>query len=282
MKRNLIALVLIASLVGLGGGYGLGYAIYRPELLGLESDLSSQQSDLSSLSAGYYALNSTYDELKTSYKDLNRTLWQAIARARPYDYEGMYWSFKGESMEGFCVNDTTKQYVEGSGLTIATGGTTGDQQFAIKVNSFSPMRPLTWDKPRRVRFDAYAIAIDTTDCRIGLGNPINLTSEHAVFRVVGQNDPNNAKLYVSVADGKEQNQLEIGTIDTDEIVQFEIVVNPNASIQFLMNGILVATLTENLPAGIMNADVMFAVVISTTTNLIMQENICNIEFIQEP
>jgi len=76
MEKKLIALIFISLLMGLGVGYGLGYAIYRPYLLDLESDISGLQSALSSLSAYYNTLNSTYNELKTSYDDLNKIIWE--------------------------------------------------------------------------------------------------------------------------------------------------------------------------------------------------------------
>ena len=40
MEKKLIALVFIALIAGLGGGYGLGYVIYQPEIRNFQNDLS--------------------------------------------------------------------------------------------------------------------------------------------------------------------------------------------------------------------------------------------------
>jgi len=67
MEKKLIAVVFIGLLGGLGGGYGLGYAIYQPQILGLQSDLSNFKSAsagaYNDLIGKYNALNSSYSEL---------------------------------------------------------------------------------------------------------------------------------------------------------------------------------------------------------------------------
>ena len=40
MEKKLIGLVLVAVLVGLGGGYGLGYVIYQPQIQNLQNKLN--------------------------------------------------------------------------------------------------------------------------------------------------------------------------------------------------------------------------------------------------
>ena len=49
MEKKLIALVFVALLVGLGGGYGLGYVVYQPQILGFQSDLSTIKADVHDL-----------------------------------------------------------------------------------------------------------------------------------------------------------------------------------------------------------------------------------------
>jgi len=46
MERKLIVLVFIALLIGLGGGYGLGVAIYQPQISTIQSNISDIQSIL--------------------------------------------------------------------------------------------------------------------------------------------------------------------------------------------------------------------------------------------
>lgn len=78
MEKKLIALVFIALLGGLGGGYGLGYTIYEPQLsklqtsydslnTTLQSNVSSLQSDISNLQSQLTDLNTTYAELRENY-----------------------------------------------------------------------------------------------------------------------------------------------------------------------------------------------------------------------
>ena len=44
MERKLVALVFIALLIGLGGGYGLGIAVYQSQFSAMQSDISDIQS----------------------------------------------------------------------------------------------------------------------------------------------------------------------------------------------------------------------------------------------
>lgn len=46
MKNEIVALVFIALLIGLGGGYGLGVAMYQPQISAIRSDISGIQSML--------------------------------------------------------------------------------------------------------------------------------------------------------------------------------------------------------------------------------------------
>jgi len=47
VEKKPIVLVLIALLIGLGGGYGLGVAIYQPQISTIQSNISDIQSILS-------------------------------------------------------------------------------------------------------------------------------------------------------------------------------------------------------------------------------------------
>jgi len=46
LERKLVALVFSALLIGLGGGYGLGIAIYQPQISTMQSEISDIQSML--------------------------------------------------------------------------------------------------------------------------------------------------------------------------------------------------------------------------------------------
>ena len=49
MDRNLVALVFVALLGGLGGGYGLGYAIYQPQIQNLQNEINRTWHEVYSL-----------------------------------------------------------------------------------------------------------------------------------------------------------------------------------------------------------------------------------------
>ncbi len=73
MEKKLTALVLIALIGGLGGGFGLGFFIYEPRLSKLQSDAET----LSELQTNYdetlTELQTSHDALKTSCDTLNET-----------------------------------------------------------------------------------------------------------------------------------------------------------------------------------------------------------------
>lgn len=49
MEKDLVVLVFIALLVGLGGGYGLGYVIYHPQIQNLQNEANRTWHEVYSL-----------------------------------------------------------------------------------------------------------------------------------------------------------------------------------------------------------------------------------------
>jgi len=79
MERGLIALVFIALLVGLGGGYGLGIAIYQPQISAMQSDISDIQSILFQNKTWHMIASfnlSTDDEWASSIFFIHAELWR--------------------------------------------------------------------------------------------------------------------------------------------------------------------------------------------------------------
>ena len=70
MEKKLIALVFIALLAGLGGGYGLGYVVYQPQIIMLQTDLSNLQDVFENLNTTYNQLGESYNYLNSSYNEL--------------------------------------------------------------------------------------------------------------------------------------------------------------------------------------------------------------------
>ncbi len=85
MDSKAIALILIALLVGLGGGYGLGYVIYQPQIQNLQQELNNfsdrldtfnstlrdTQSSVTSIENGLGSLNSDVESLENGLNSLD-------------------------------------------------------------------------------------------------------------------------------------------------------------------------------------------------------------------
>jgi len=67
-ERVIFAVILLLVAVA---GYGLGFAVYQPQILRLESEVSNLQSEVSTLTTDYANLNTTYNELQANYNTLN-------------------------------------------------------------------------------------------------------------------------------------------------------------------------------------------------------------------
>ena len=51
MERKLLALFFVALLGGLGGGFGLGYVIYQPQIQNIQKDLGRTWHEVYSIGA---------------------------------------------------------------------------------------------------------------------------------------------------------------------------------------------------------------------------------------
>ena len=51
MERKLLALFFVALLGGLGGGFGLGYVIYQPQIQNIQNDLGRTWHEVYSIGA---------------------------------------------------------------------------------------------------------------------------------------------------------------------------------------------------------------------------------------
>ena len=79
MEKKLIALVLIALIGGLGGGYGLGYVIYQPQIQNLHKDLSTLDSKVTSLNSTVEMMeNRTWHEVHSmeGFSDMTSGIFQ--------------------------------------------------------------------------------------------------------------------------------------------------------------------------------------------------------------
>lgn len=75
MEKKLIALVFVTLLGGLGGGYGLGYVIYQPQIQNLQNDFNNLTDRFDTLQYEVTNLNSEVEELKTPQPKPNFEIW---------------------------------------------------------------------------------------------------------------------------------------------------------------------------------------------------------------
>jgi prefoldin subunit 5 len=68
MENKLIGLVLIVLLVGLGGGFGLGYVIYQPQVQSLQKSVSNLDNEFSNLNS---SVTETQSSIAVSNAGLN-------------------------------------------------------------------------------------------------------------------------------------------------------------------------------------------------------------------
>ena len=64
MEKKLIALVFVALIGGLGGGYGLGYVIYQPQIQNLQNDINY--------------LNDRFDTLNSTVEAMENRSWHEV------------------------------------------------------------------------------------------------------------------------------------------------------------------------------------------------------------
>ena len=79
VEKEIVALVFVALLVGLGGGYGLGIAIYQPQISTMQSDISGIQSILFQNKTWHHVASfnlSTDGEWASSVFSIQGELWR--------------------------------------------------------------------------------------------------------------------------------------------------------------------------------------------------------------
>lgn len=74
MEKKLIALVFVALLAGLGGGYGLGYTLYQPQNQNLQEIMDNLNSRVETLSDKFDIVNSTLKNMQLSVTSLQNEL----------------------------------------------------------------------------------------------------------------------------------------------------------------------------------------------------------------
>ena len=109
MEKSLIGLVLIALIAGLGGGYGLGYLIYQPQVQNLQTDLNNLNDGLQGMEQNLQTTQIILDhrleaiENKTWHFVTKITLWKEDDVSPIFFIEGEKWRIKWGEREGITV-----------------------------------------------------------------------------------------------------------------------------------------------------------------------------------
>lgn len=106
MDKKLIALVFVALLVGLGGGYGLGYAIYYPQIQNLQNDINN-------LNDKYYTLNSTIENSQSTIDFLQNALDSLDEKVETIDQNMSSCSLRIDEIEGKTWHIADSEAIEG-------------------------------------------------------------------------------------------------------------------------------------------------------------------------
>jgi len=119
MEKKLIPIILIVLLVALGGGYGLGYVIYQPQIQNLQSDLKQLNNELETINSEIANLNSTIVNLenKTWHFVTNFTLSSEERVSQLFFIQGEKWRIRWEPLQigswyGFFIWDENGYAIE--------------------------------------------------------------------------------------------------------------------------------------------------------------------------
>ena len=128
MERKLIALVFIALLAGLGGGYGLGYSVYQPQIQNLQEELDNLNDKVETINA---TLTNTRSSV-TSLQNELATLSDEVANLNS-SIGGFINEISRVELLGASVGATCRYYYGVSGLWNVTKLQT--EPFTEKLNS---------------------------------------------------------------------------------------------------------------------------------------------------
>jgi len=126
MEKKLIALFLIALVGGLGGGYGLNYVIYQPQIQNLHNDvnalndrfdtinmtLGSTQTSVASLEDELNMLNSDVANLDSTVEMMENRTWHEVYSIEAFsDITTGTFQLKGSSVRVMWI--ATSEYSTG-------------------------------------------------------------------------------------------------------------------------------------------------------------------------
>ena len=129
MNKTLVGAVLVAVLIGLGGGFAFGYIIYQPQLQGLQDDLDNLTEDLDDLTLD---MTSMHSQLSSLDSEINQEWHEVYSLASSSDSMSGAIRLKGSQMRAMYIatSDYTDAWLSiilhfSNGTEYAVWGTSG-------------------------------------------------------------------------------------------------------------------------------------------------------------
>jgi hypothetical protein len=127
MEMKLVALVLASVLVGLVGGYGLGYVTYQPQIQNLQVSSDALNSNLQEVNSTVKAVNTSVLSIQTDLERLNSTVreienktWHSVTNftlssdtsvSPLFFVKGEKWRIKWEPPEGTTWTSSWQSFI---------------------------------------------------------------------------------------------------------------------------------------------------------------------------
>lgn len=173
-----------------------------------------------------------------------------------------------ESIDGYTkVGSVVLDYIDGY-VRIATDGTDNDTS-AIRKNLGSGFSDWTWDSDKT--FQVSFMVTDDDNQLLWICNGGLITWRHIGFKVIDN------KLYATVADHTTENAVELMTITKDTAYDLLARLTPGEKAEFYVDGVLKTTITENLPTGSTDANIIFNFQITAHEAIIKRAKFSNVD-----
>ena len=165
-----------------------------------------------------------------------------------YNNDNIYWSWDGESIDGFYTSTTGSGAVvlsASSAINVDVSASSGDVA-RFEKRTYHPS--ITWDKNTRLKFE---FELDgspgsNTTINIGWGDPNTTNGRYLLFRI----KPSSSAVYGVTGNGSSETETSLSTtLTSSAYYKFEIVFTAATNAKFYINDSLKATISTTLPSG---------------------------------
>ena len=198
-----------------------------------------------------------------------------------YHYGGIYWHTFFESYDGYdaaTVGAGSGVAINGGELTLTAGNVATDYAYVFKYpEHHALLNQPDWTRRRRFRISVHRFGV-TTEQEIYIVTGGIGTFRHVGFKVVDDT------LYGCAADGAAESTVALMAIAALTEYVLECVFFPNNRADFYVDGVLLGSLTANLPSGAPYANYMLFLAVTVGAGIGGQKSlsVCEYHFLQEP